>query len=155
MATVKKSNKKKIIAAISIVLVIAIIGTVIGVSAKSNKKETVSLTTIGTGEISESVSATGTVSAGTTKEYKVGAVATVKEVFVKVGDKVTAGDKLATFDTSALDSQRKQLSGTYQQAKKATSNLFPIKKQLRKILQMLTAKSRMPKSSSRSLKGKR
>ena len=36
MATVKKSNKKKIIAAISIVLVIAIIGTVIGVSAKSN-----------------------------------------------------------------------------------------------------------------------
>lgn len=119
MATVKKSNKKKIIAAISIVLVIAIIGTVIGVSAKSNKKETVSLTTIGTGEISESVSATGTVSAGTTKEYKVGAVATVKEVFVKVGDKVTAGDKLATFDTSALDSQRKQLSGTYQQAKKS------------------------------------
>ena len=119
MATVKKSNKKKIIAAISIVLVIAIIGTVIGVSAKSNKKETVSLTTIGTGEISESVSATGTVSAGTTKEYKVGAVATVKEVFVKVGDKVTAGDKLATFDTSALDSQRKQLSGTYQQDKKS------------------------------------
>lgn len=119
MATVKKSNKKKIIAAISIVLVIAIIGTVIGVLAKSKKKETVSLTTIGTGEISESVSATGKVSAGTTKEYKVGAVATVKEVFVKVGDKVSAGDKLATFDTSTLDSQRKQLSGTYQQAKKS------------------------------------
>lgn len=119
MATVKKSNKKKIIAAISIVLVIAIIGTVIGVSAKSKKKETVSLTTIGTGEINESVSATGKVSAGTTKEYKVGAVATVKEVFVKVGDKVSAGDKLATFDTSTLDSQRKQLSGTYQQAKKS------------------------------------
>ena len=119
MATVKKSNKKKIIAAISIVLVIAIIGTVIGVSAKSKKKETVSLTTIGTGEISESVSATGKVSAGTTKDYKVGAVATVKEVFVKVGDKVSAGDKLATFDTSTLDSQRKQLSGTYQQAKKS------------------------------------
>lgn len=119
MATVKKSNKKKIIAAISIVLVIAIIGTVIGVSAKSKKKETVSLTTIGTGEISESVSATGKVSAGTTKEYKVGAVATVKEVFVKVGDKVSAGDKLATFDTSTLDSQRKQLSRTYQQAKKS------------------------------------
>ena len=38
MATVKKSNKKKIIAAISIVLVIAIIGTVIGVSAKSKKE---------------------------------------------------------------------------------------------------------------------
>ncbi len=119
MATVKKNNKKKIIAAIAIVLVIAIIGTVIGVSAKSNKKETVSLTTIGTGEINESVSATGTVSAGTTKEYKVGAVATVKEVFVKVGDKVNAGDKLATFDTSTLDSQRKQLNDTYTQAKKS------------------------------------
>lgn len=140
MATVKKSNKKKIIAAISIVLVIAIIGTVIGVSAKSNKKETVSLTTIGTGEISESVSATGTVSAGTTKEYKVGAVATVKEVFVKVGDKVTAGDKLATFDTSALDSQRKQLSGTYQQAKKSYKQSISDQKTAKKNLADVNSK---------------
>ena len=65
MATIKKSSKtKKIIAAVCIVLVVAISGTVIGVAASSNQKTAVTLTTIGTGEINESVNATGTVSAG-------------------------------------------------------------------------------------------
>lgn len=118
MATIKKTGKKKkIIIAISVVLVIAILGTVIGVAASSNQKTAVSLTTIGTGEINETVSATGTVSAGTSKEYKVGAVATVKEVFVKTGDQVKQGDLLATFDTSSLDSQIRSLNSTYQQAR--------------------------------------
>ena len=89
MATVKKtSKKKKIIIAIAVVLVVAILGTVIGVAAGSSGKTAVTLNTIGTGEINETVSATGTVSAGSTKEYKVGAVATVKEVFVQTGDQV-------------------------------------------------------------------
>lgn len=118
MATIKKTGKKKkIIIAISVVLVIAILGTVIGVAASSNQKTAVTLTTIGTGEINETVSATGTVSAGTSKEYKVGAVATVKEVFVETGDQVKQGDLLATFDTSSLDSQISSLNSTYQQAR--------------------------------------
>lgn len=127
MATVKKtSKKKKIIIAVAVVLVIAILGTVIGVAAGSSGKTTVTLNTIGTGEINETVSATGTVSAGSTKEYKVGAVATVKEVFVQTGDQVKKGDLLATFDTSSLDSQVSSLNSTYQQArdsyKQAVSN---------------------------------
>lgn len=118
MATVKKnSKKKKIIIAVSVVLVVAILGTVIGVAAGSNSKTAVTLTTIGTGEINETVNATGAVSAGTTKEYKVGAVATVKEVFVQTGDQVKKGDMLATFDTSSLDSQVSSLNSTYQQAR--------------------------------------
>lgn len=118
MATVKKSSKKKkIIIAVAVVLVVAILGTVIGVTASANQKTAVTLTTIGTGEINETVSATGTVSAGTTKEYKVGAVATVKEVFVQTGDQVKEGDLLATFDTSSLDSQISDLKSTYNQAR--------------------------------------
>ena len=118
MATVKKiSKKKKIIIAVAVVLVIAILSTVIGVAASANQKTAVTLNTIGTGEINETVSATGTVSAGTTKEYKVGAVATVKEVFVQTGDQVKEGDLLATFDTSSLDSQISELSSTYNQAR--------------------------------------
>ena len=116
MATVKKSKKGKIITAIAIVLVIAILGTVIGVAAKSNKKPVVSLYTIGTGNINEIVSATGLVSSGSVKEYKVGGVATVKEVYVKVGDVVQQGDLLATFDTSELDEQEKKLKESYNQA---------------------------------------
>lgn len=118
MATVKKtSKKKKIIIAVAVVLVVAILGTVIGVAAGSSGKTAVTLNTIGTGEINETVSATGTVSAGSTKEYKVGAVATVKEVFVQTGDQVKKGDLLATFDTSSLDSQVSSLNSTYQQAR--------------------------------------
>ena len=124
MATVKKSKKGKIITAVAIVLVIAILGTVIGVAAQSNKKPVVSLYTIGTGNINESVSATGMVSSGSVKEYKVGSVATVKEVYVKVGDVVQQGDLLATFDTSELDAQEKKLRDSYnQRSEEHTSEL--------------------------------
>ncbi len=143
MATVKKtSKKKKIIIAVAVVLVVAILGTVIGVAAGSSGKTAVTLNTIGTGEINETVSATGTVSAGSTKEYKVGAVATVKEVFVQTGDQVKKGDLLATFDTSSLDSQVSSLNSTYQQArasykqavsdqKTAKNNLSALNKEIR------------------------
>ncbi|MCD7873385.1 MAG: biotin/lipoyl-binding protein [Clostridiales bacterium] len=132
MATVKKDNKKKIIIAVSVILVIAILGTVIGVAAAKNKKETVTLATIGTGNINETVSATGTVESGTTKEYKVGSVATVKEVLVKVGDTVKAGDMLATFDTSTLDSQISQLNDSYNKAKKSYQDSVSAQKDAKK-----------------------
>lgn len=117
MATVRKTGKKKkIIIAVAVVLVVAVLATVIGVAVNANNNPAVTLTTIGTGEIKETVSATGPVSAGTVKEYKVGAVATVKEVFVKTGDTVKQGDLLATFDTSSLDEQTASLKASYEQA---------------------------------------
>ncbi|MGN1329493.1 MAG: biotin/lipoyl-binding protein [Eubacterium sp.] len=116
MATVKKS-KKKVIVPICIVLVIAIIAGVIFGVAKSNSGEEVTLYTIGTDDIHETVSLTGDVSSGAKKEYKVGTVATVKEVFVNVGDEVKQGDVLATFDTESLDSQVASLQSAYDDAK--------------------------------------
>lgn len=117
MATVKKNKKKKAIITICIVLVIAILAGVLSTFAINNKKPEVSLTTIGTNDIYETVSATGEISSGMTREYSVGTVAVVKEVFVKVGDEVKQGDKLATFDTSALDGQVSELQATYNQTK--------------------------------------
>lgn len=112
MATVKKS-KKKIIIPICIVLAVAIAaGAIFGV-VKANEGTEVTLNTITTGDIYETVSLTGEVTAGTTKEYKVSTVATVKEVFVQVGDKVKQNDVLATFDVTALDEQIKTLQSTY------------------------------------------
>lgn len=128
MATVKKS-KKKIMIPICIVLVIAIvIGSIVGVKAK-NKTVPVTLNTIATDNITEIVSATGDVSAGASREYKVGTVATVKEVFVKVGDEVKKGDLLATFDTSGLDKQASQLSSAYNDALKAYNDAVKNQKQ--------------------------
>ncbi len=141
MATVKKNKKKKIIIAICIVLVIAIISGVITVVAQNNKKPLVSLYTIGTSDIYETIDATGEVTSGAVKEYKVGTVAVVKEVLVKVGDEVKQGDKLATFDTTSVDSQVKNLQSSYNQAKasynetltstnEASKNLADVRRQI-------------------------
>lgn len=119
MATVKKSKKGIIIAIIAVVVALAVAGTSIGIIAAKKKIPQVSLYTISTGDINEVVNSTGTVSSGTVKDFKVSSVATVKEVFVKVGDEVKAGDMLATFDTSGLDSQLSQLQLTYAQAKES------------------------------------
>lgn len=118
MATVKKS-KSKIIVPICIVLAVAIAaGAIFGISKASGGEE-VSLYTISTEDIYESVSLTGEVSAGTVKEYKVATVATVKEVFVNVGDKVKKGDALATFNAESLDGQISELSSSYNSALKS------------------------------------
>ncbi len=118
MATVKKS-KKKVIAIVCVVLAIVIAVTSIIVVTKTKSGTEVSLHAIATEDIIETVSLTGGVSAGTTKEYKVGTVATVKEVFVKVGDNVKKGDVLATFDVSGLDGQINSLQASYNESVKA------------------------------------
>ena len=116
MATVKKNKKMKIIIPICIVLVIAIAaGSIFAVVAK-NKVPVVSLTSISTDNIVENVSATGTISSSTRREYSAATVANCKEVFVKVGDQVKKGDKLATFNTEELDAQVKSLQVTYNDA---------------------------------------
>lgn len=113
MATVKKSNTKKIVwAVIAVILVVAIVITSV-VFAKSGKKTEVTLNTVSTNSITQTVSSTGQVSSGVKKEYKPGTVATVKKVYVEVGDKVKKGDKLASFDTSTLDSQVASLNSAY------------------------------------------
>lgn len=117
MNSLSKNKNKKIIIAVSVLLAIAVIATSIAVIIKVNNKEKVSLYTVGTGDISESVGATGKVTSGTTKKYSVETIARVKEVFVSVGDEVKKGDKLATFDTSELDKQIANLEKTYSKAK--------------------------------------
>lgn len=116
MATVKKSKKKKIIIPICLALVVAIIaGSAFGYSKSKNTVE-VSLHTISTDDINESVSLTGKVTSGAIKEYKVSAIATVKEVYVKVGDEVKQNDVLATFDVTSVDGQIASLQASYNEA---------------------------------------
>ena len=116
MATIRKSNKKKIIIPICIVLVIALVaGTVFAISEK-NKTVTVSLSEIGTGEIVESINATGDITSGASKEFKAATVAQCKDVYVKVGDYVKKGQKLATFSTEELDGQIASLEASYSDA---------------------------------------
>ncbi len=134
MATVRKSKKNKVILAVIIVLIIAVLATVIGVFAKNSTIEQVSLYTVGTSDIYETVSATGEISSGSVKEYKVGTVATVKEVFVETGEEVKAGDLLATFDTSNFDSEIKKLQSSYNQARASYNDALSSQKDAKKNL---------------------
>ena len=134
MATVRKSKKNKVILAVIIVLIIAVLATVIGVFAKNSTIEQVSLYTVGTSDIYETVSATGEISSGSVKEYKVGTVATVKEVFVETGEEVKAGDLLATFDTSNFETEIKKLQSSYNQAKASYNDALSSQKDAKKNL---------------------
>lgn len=119
MATVKKSKKKKIVwAVIAVVLIVAVVIASVVISNNKNKQQ-VSLNTIGVDTIVQTVSSTGEVSSGLKRDYSAGTIATVKEVFVKVGDNVSKGDRIATFDTSNLDAQVSNLAVTYNDAQAA------------------------------------
>lgn len=134
MATIRKNKKKRII--IAVVIAVIIVAIVAGVCAKVvvGSIPEVKLCTVGTSDIYETVSATGTVSSGAVKEYKVGAVATVKDVKVKVGDVVKQGDVLATFDTSGYDSEISKLQSSYNQAKSAYNSALESQKEAKKNL---------------------
>ena len=116
MAQVKKSKTKKIVwSVIAVILVVAIVVGIMLIKSSKSKVD-VSLTTISTDTIVQTVSSTGEVSSGLNKDYTAGSIATVKEVFVKVGDQVKKGEKLATFDTSNLDMQVANLNASYKDA---------------------------------------
>ena len=134
MATVRKNKKKKIITAAIIVAVIAAIVAGVVVYTVENSRPEVKLYNVGTSDIFETVNATGAVSSGAVKDYKIGAVATVKEVKVKVGDEVKKGDLLATFDTSNLDSQISQMQSSYKQAKNSYNEALAAQKDAKKNL---------------------
>ncbi len=115
MATIKRS-KKRFIVPICIILVLAIAGGATAGAIVKSRKSVTKLYTISSGDISENVTLTGDVTSGSVKEYKVGGVATVKEVFVEVGDEVKSGDELATFDVSDLSTQIATLQSSYDNA---------------------------------------
>lgn len=161
MATVKKS-KKKIIVPICIVLVIVIIAVSVFAVFGAQKGEEVSLYTIGTSDIYETVSLTGDVSSGTVKEYKVATVATVKEVFVKVGDNVKEGDVLATFNVESLDGQISSLRTSYSDALNSYNSAVKSQKSAKSKAEKLAAEisdlekkvSRLQSGSSTTSKSK-
>lgn len=161
MATVKKS-KKKIIVPICIVLVIVIIAVSVFAVFGAQKGEEVSLYTIGTSDIYETVSLTGDVSSGTVKEYKVATVATVKEVFVKVGDNVKEGDVLATFNVESLDGQISSLRTSYSDALSSYNSAVKSQKSAKSKAEKLAAEisdlekkvSRLQSGSSTTSKSK-
>lgn len=140
MANVKKSKKKLVTAIIAVVLVVALCTTGGIVVTKDKGKQSVTLATVEASSIIQTVSATGEVTSGAKKEYKPGSVATVKEVFVKRGQKVKKGDMLATFDTQELDTEIKNMQSTYRDSKQSYEDALRIQNEAKSQIKVVDAK---------------
>ncbi|OPJ58567.1 efflux RND transporter periplasmic adaptor subunit [Clostridium oryzae] len=107
--------KKKIIA---LVISAAVIASLVGLTVMTknkNKYQQVKTTTVSRGDIDVYLSTTAAIKSQSTKEYY-GPQAKVKKVKVEVGDKVTKGDVLATFESQDLETPVEQARIQYNNA---------------------------------------
>ena len=99
-----KKNKKTAKIAVSLVLVVAIIATaVIFVKRETDNRYKAVIMDVTTAPITQTLSTTGTVKSTNRGEFVIYTGVVVKDVFVKLGDKVEDGQLLATFDTASLN----------------------------------------------------
>lgn len=111
----KKKKNKKIIILCSI-LAVAVLSVVAYMIFKPEEKLEVSTVEVTKQTINETLDTTGTVSTASEKSYALIDKVKVKTVNVKVGDTVKAGDTLATFDVSSLETALNEKENNYQKA---------------------------------------
>lgn len=122
-------GKKKIIAVICIV---AIGGTTVYAYKTKNSTQVIekipTTTTIQTGDLSKKVSATGTARASEETSIFIELSQEVEEVFVEVGDEVTEGQLLVTYNTEdtkkELENKIRQAEITYENAQLSIQELI-------------------------------
>ena len=102
----KKKKGKKIIWLILIIVIV--IGVVIAVKSRGNQEEvipTVQTVRAEKGELQEEISVSGTVAGAETISIFAPCTGTVKEVFERAGDELSAGTLLFTYDLDKLDKE--------------------------------------------------
>ena len=120
----KKRIKKKWIV-IGVVALLLIFFIVKGVLGAKNAVTIVETADIKKGTIENILSVSGTVESAETKSYFADVAAPVEKLNVKVGDKVSNGDVLYTFNEKELNLAEKQAQLAIKQAKGSYSALFP------------------------------
>lgn len=92
---------------------------------RKNRPPEVKTATAAIGDVEQWLSATGTVRSGRVETYAPSAGVSIKETLVGVGDRVKAGQQLATLDASSMETAVKQAESTYAAAQ---SNLEQMKR---------------------------
>lgn len=113
-----KKNKKTAKIAVSLVLVVAIIAAaVIFVKRETDNRYKAVIMDVATAPITQTLSTTGTVESTNRGEFVIYTGVVVKDVFVKLGDKVEEGQLLATFDSASLNGIVAMKQSEYDSAK--------------------------------------
>lgn len=111
-------NKKLIKIGVAVVLVIAIVaGVFVYVHKQSEDKFEAVIMEVNTSTIKQTLSTQGVVESMNRGEYEIFDGVVVKEVFVKLGDKVEEGQLLATFEPSSLNGILAEKQTAYDTAK--------------------------------------
>lgn len=156
----KRKNKKVII--LCSVLAVVVLTFVAYMIFKPEEKLAVSTVEVAKQTINETLDTTGTVSTASEQSFTLMNKVKVKTVNVKEGDVVKAGDVLATFDVSSLETALNEKENNYEKAlaaynkaksssSSASGKINSTKKQiaeLEKKIETLKAKTSTTKSSS-------
>lgn len=156
----KRKNKKVII--LCSVLAVVVLTVVAYMIFKPEEKLAVSTVEVTKQTINETLDTTGTVSTASEQSFTLMNKVKVKTVNVKEGDVVKAGDVLATFDVSSLETALNEKENNYEKAlaaynkaksssSSASGKINSTKKQiaeLEKKIEMLKAKTSTTKPSS-------
>ena len=111
------SRKKKAAVAVVTIVLFALIVTVIYANFKPEDLPEYQVQTVEKGDIQSTFDTQGVVESGSTETFTAASGVRVMSVDVKVGDHVTAGQQLATFDVSTLNTQLAAYKSAYDKAK--------------------------------------
>lgn len=115
----KWSKKKKIVTAVIIVAILALVAAVLYIAFKPEDPTVTQIHEITKGNITETFDTTAIVQSSNQKAFAIYDGVKIKEVNVRVGDSVKKGDVLATFDTTSLNSLLAEKREAYNTAQKA------------------------------------
>lgn len=115
----KWSKKKKIIAAVIGVVVLALTASVIYIALKPEDPVETQIHDVTKGDITATFDTTAIVKSSNQGDFAIYDGVKIKEVNVRVGDNVKKGDVLATFDTTSLNAILSEKREAYNSAQKA------------------------------------
>ena len=114
--SIKMTKSKKIVIAVSAVIVAAAAGLSVYFALKPDESSAVQVVKVTTGDITETLDLSGTVNSENQGTFEILDGTYVKKVNVRIGDQVKKGDVLATFDTSSVSDIIEEKQSTYTEA---------------------------------------
>lgn len=112
----KWSSKKKIFVTFVILIVLSLFAGLLYYLFKPEPAPKVILTTVSSGDVVQTLDATGTVESANQESFSILNGTKVVTVNVRVGDRIKEGDLLATFDTASLSGLLSDKEKTYKTA---------------------------------------
>ena len=124
--SIKMTKSKKIVIAVSAVIVAAAAGLSVYFALKPDESSAVQVVKVTTGDITETLDLSGTVNSENQGTFEILDGTYVKKVNVRIGDQVKKGDVLATFDTSSVSDIIEEKQSTYTEALDAYNDYVSI-----------------------------